>query len=133
MLPHLALIVFRSIFAIMKKIFLIIGVGVFSIGIFVLGFLAGNYVYDLDVLCEKDFTAHKLTKDFESKEGILLPAGTMVYARSCKPNIDVRLDFFIDNWNYENIEKLDNDPFPVYYLDTKQDDNALFSNDTLND
>jgi len=47
----------------------------------------------------------------------VLPEGTVVYLRGCKPNTDVRLEFCIDNWNYQYTEKLIKDPFPAYYLD----------------
>ena len=105
----------------MKKVFLIIGAVVISIAIFTLGFVSGNYLYDYDVLCERWYTPHKLKKEFVSKEGISLSAGTIVYARGCKPNTDVRLEFYVDNWNYQNLEKLEKDPRPAYYFDIKDE------------
>lgn len=109
----------------MKKVILIFGSGIFSIVIFAFGFATGSYLYDYDVLCEKGFSVHKLKKDFKSKKGIFLPAGTIVYARGCKPNTDVRLEFFIDNWNYKNLEKLQGNPFRAYYLDTEDNEQNI--------
>jgi hypothetical protein len=109
----------------MNKVILIIVTGIFSIVIFAFGFATGNYLHDYDVLCEKGFSVHKLKKEFKSQEGILLPAGTIVYARGCKPNTDVRLEFFIDNWNYKNLEKLEGNPFPAYYLDAEDDEQKI--------
>ena len=88
---------------------------------FVLGFYSGYYLSDYDILCEREYNAHKLKKEFNSKNGISLPAGTIVYARGCKPNTDVRLEFYIDNWNYKNMERLKSDPYPAYYFDIENE------------
>jgi hypothetical protein len=101
----------------LKKVAIAIGLLFLAISIFCGGFYSGWFLSDYDVLCEKNYTAHKLQKAFTSKDGIVLPEGTVVYLRGCKPNTDVRLEFFIDNWNYQHTEKLTKDPMPAYYLD----------------
>jgi hypothetical protein len=101
----------------LKKLVIAIGVLLLAAIIFWGGIYTGSFLSDYDVLCEKEYKAHKLNKKFESKSGILLPKGTIVYLRGCKPNTGARLEFYIDNWNYQHTEKL-NDTRPVYYLDT---------------
>lgn len=101
----------------MKKVAITIGILGLAILFFCGGFYSGWFLSDYDILCEKDYTAHMLNREFTSKEGVVLPEGTVVYLRGCKPNTDVRLEFFIDNWNYQHTEKLIKDPMPAYYLD----------------
>jgi len=101
----------------LKKAAIAIVLLVLAILIFCGGFYSGWFLSDYDVLCERDYTAHSLKKELTSNDGIVLPEGTVVYLRGCKPNTDVRLEFFIDNWNYQHTEKLNKDPMPAYYLD----------------
>ena len=105
----------------MKKVLLISGAVTISIAVFVSGILVGNYLYNYDVLCEREFAAYKLKEHFVSQEGISLPAGTIVYARNCKPNISARLNFYIDNWNRQNLGKMESTSSNVYYLDVTRD------------
>ena len=107
----------------MKKLVLIISGLFVSIVLLGIGFYAGNYLSDYDVLCSKDYTAHKLNKEFRSPEGILLPQDTVVYLRECKPYADVKLEFYIGKWDFKNYQMLEKDPFPAYYLETESDEN----------
>jgi len=107
----------------LKKLVLIISGLFVSIVLLGIGFYAGNYLSDYDVLCSKDYTAHKLNKEFRSPEGILLPQDTVVYLRECKPYADVKLEFYIGKWDFKNYQMLEKDPFPAYYLETESDEN----------
>lgn len=100
-----------------RKFLIALGMLLTTILIFAAGVYSGWFLSDYDVLCQRAYSAHKLLKSFQSEQGIILPEGTIIYLRDCKPNIDARLEFFIDNWNSENTEKLDKQQIPTYYLD----------------
>ncbi len=102
-----------------KKTSRILIFGSLTIVIFISGFVAGDYLSEYDVLCEKNFSPHKLQREFKSKDGIIIPVGTIVYVRGCKPNTDVLLNFYVDNWNYKHMEELKTGPNPAYHLDVK--------------
>ena len=101
----------------LKKGLMALSLLVATIIIFAAGVYSGWFLSDYDVLCQRVYSAHKLLKPFKSEQGIVLPEGTIIYLRDCKPNTDARLEFFIDNWNGEYIEKLDKHRIPTYYLD----------------
>lgn len=102
----------------MKKLLLIIILIIAPVVLFVGGFVSGIYLSDYDVLCEQGYTRHLLKKEFKSKEGIILPSGTIIFSRGCKPNINARLEFYIDNWNHENLQEIEANSHPVYYLNS---------------
>ena len=104
----------------MRKLLVSIGFFIFAIVIFVAGFYSGSEFADYDVLCEKHYSAHHLRKEFRSEAGITLPEGTVVNLRGCKPNTSVRLEFYIDNWDYVHTNKLPDNSLPVYYFNTEE-------------
>jgi hypothetical protein len=51
--------------------------------IFIVGIIVGNSYNVTDFLCPAKSYPHKLEHDFVSKEGILLPKGTLIHVRHC--------------------------------------------------
>ena len=45
-----------------------------------------------------------LTKQFESPEGIVLPAGTKILVSGCEHGDSALMSFRVDRWDAENIE-----------------------------
>jgi hypothetical protein len=95
----------------LKKLVLSLSVLFVTILLLGVGYYAGNHFSDYDVLCSKEYKANKLNKKFRSPEGIVLPKDTIVYLRECKPYADVKLEFYIDKWDFQHYQILESLPF----------------------
>jgi len=85
------------------------------------GIYTGYNLSEYDILCEKNYNPHLIGKPFKSDTGIIIPAGTVLSLRGCKPNTSARLEFYIDNWDYKHTKKLKKNPYPAIYLNTKKE------------
>lgn len=81
----------------LKTVLKIISVMLFIPIIFITGMLVGNIYNVTDILCPSKAVPHILERDFMSKDGIVIPKGTVIALRECEYMQRFNYQFAIDN------------------------------------